>query len=76
MLDKIFTPIKEFFFGKYIKSTVRHLLGGLGLALVGIGIDPEVVTQFTESGVVVVSGALTYAVVQLLSWKDKKKNQK
>lgn len=76
MFGKITDAVKGFFVSKYIKSAIRHLLSGLGLTLLGLGIDPEAVKQFTESGNTVLTGLVAYGVAQLWSWLDKKKNQK
>lgn len=72
----MFSKIKEVFIGKYLGSIIRHVLGWGGGFLIGIGIDPETVANFTQSGQEVLMGVVMFLVAQGWSFGEKAKKPK
>ena len=71
ILDKI----KALFAAKYINSASRQLLAVIAGTLLALKIPKEQVDVLIQALDPVLLGALTYAVSQLWSFLDKKKNQ-
>lgn len=68
MIDKI----KQFLTGVVAKSVVRKLMVLLSGVLLGIGIDPTIVSQFVSSGTEVLIAVALYGVAQIWSIIEKK----
>ena len=58
---------------KYIGSLVRTALAALSGFLLSIGVDADVVHQFTQSSETVALALITYALVQVWSMSEKTK---
>jgi hypothetical protein len=73
MIKLITKKLKDLFINKYSKSFARHAMTVASGWLLAIGLAPEVVGPFKESGTLVLAGVLAWAVSQLWSWLDKRK---
>lgn len=65
--------IKELVLSKYLGSVIRGLMKALSGWLLFIGVHPEVVASFTDSGTTVAIAILTFAIAQLFSYLEKKR---
>ena len=68
--------LKKAIVGKMGRSVIRKLMTLLAGVLVGIGIEPEVIEQFTSSGTEVLIAAFLYIVAQVWSMAERQANQK
>ena len=68
MIDKI----KEFFTNKLVQSIIRKLMVLVSGWLLALGVDPQVVQSFTDSGTAVLIAVALYLIAQLWSLVQKK----
>ena len=66
--------IRNLLLGRWVGSVIRHAMTAIGawLVLPHLGLEPEVVAKFVESGTAVAIGVATWLVGQLASLAEKK----
>lgn len=67
----LLSKIKSAFLNKYLASLTRGMFKVFSGVLLGIGLAPELVNQFSTSGQEVLIALIVFAIGQGWSWADK-----